>query len=71
MWHYKGGNCELLEEELVSQRPAHDDIKDCLASAVAIAIPPNFSGVSNLSLSKRSAEAGEPLYHPRFGGVAR
>ena len=71
MWHYKGGNCELLEEELVSQRPAHDDIKDCLSSAVAIAIPPNFSGVSNLSLSKRSAEAGEPLYHPRFGGVAR
>lgn len=71
MWHYKGGNCELLEEELVSQRPAHDDIKDCLSSAVAIAIPPNFSGVSNISLSKRSAEAGEPLYHPRFGGVAR
>ncbi len=71
MWHYKGGNCELLEEELVSQRPPHDDIKDCLTSAVAIAIPPNFSGVSSLSPSKRSLDTGETLYHPRFGGIAR
>lgn len=38
--HYKGGECQTLEEELVLRRPPHDDIKDALASAVAIAIRP-------------------------------
>lgn len=71
MWHYRHGNCELLEEELISQRPAHDDIKDCLAAACAIAIPPNFSGVNSLSSSRRATETGDTLYHPRFGGIAR
>lgn len=40
MWHYEGGWTNILEEELVQARPAHDDCKDALASAVGIAIPP-------------------------------
>ena len=39
--HYKGGECEELEKELVQVRPAHDDIKDALASAIAITVPPS------------------------------
>lgn len=64
MWHYRGGNCEILEEELVLQNPPHDDVKDALASAIDIAIPPTGVSVSNYK-TKLST-----LYHPRFGGIA-
>jgi hypothetical protein len=40
VWHLEGGWTSVLEEELVQARPAHDDIKDALASAVSIAIKP-------------------------------
>lgn len=40
MWHQEGGWTAVLEEELVQARPAHDDIKDALASAMTIAVPP-------------------------------
>lgn len=40
VWHFEGGHTPVLEEELVQARPAHDDIKDALASAVGIAIKP-------------------------------
>lgn len=40
IWHYRGGNCQTLEEELVMSRPPHDDIKDALASALSIAKAP-------------------------------
>lgn len=64
MWHYRGGNCEILEEELVLQNPPHDDVKDALASAIDIAIAP--TGVS----SSQYKEKLRNLYHPRFGGMA-
>ena len=38
--HFKGGYTDILEEELVLSRPAHDDVKDALASVVEIAIKP-------------------------------
>ena len=40
MWHMEGGWTPILEEELIQARPAHDDVKDALASAVGIAIKP-------------------------------
>lgn len=40
MWHFSGGLTPSLEEELMLAKPPHDDIKDALASAVEIAIPP-------------------------------
>ena len=43
MWHYRGGNIQTLEEELMSRNPPHDDIKDALASAVDIAVKPSRS----------------------------
>lgn len=67
MWHYRGGNCQLLEEELVLQRPPHDDIKDALASVIPICMGP--SGSPTLGLTNRTSFNTE-LVHTRFGGIA-
>lgn len=61
IFHYKGGLTNALEEELVLANPPHDDIKDTLAAAVDIAIPPTFS---------RKKKDASVIFHPRFGGVA-
>ena len=63
MWHYSGGFCTMLEEELSQQKPAHDDIKDCLASALEISKPPTFKAF--ISQAKETFNA-----HARFGGIA-
>jgi len=44
IFHYLGGNCSLLEEELVLSKPSHDDIKDALASVIDIAVAPSSQG---------------------------
>ncbi len=67
MWHYRGGNCQTLEDELVLTKPPHDDVKDCLASCVDICVAPT-GGVS-YNRSARESQAAE-RYHPRFGGVS-
>jgi len=40
VWHHEGGWTSVLEEEVVQARPAHDDIKDALTSAIEMATPP-------------------------------
>ena len=66
MWHYQGGYTPVLEEELKQARPAHDDVKDSLASAVSIAVKPS---------QKRSgaffSKSNRLPIHGRFGGVSR
>jgi len=64
IWHYMGGNCQALEEELVFANPAHDDIKDALASAVDFAVAP----LDLFKLKKESTHGFE--FHQRWGGVA-
>ena len=64
MWHTQGGNCSLLEEELVQARPAHDDIKDCLAAVVETATPP-----SRKVYTEHNQDTKQTHFHPRFGGV--
>lgn len=61
VYHYKGGNCQLLEDELVSNHPPHDDIKDALANAISIAVKPTRRG-------SRQTEDSNIVWHPRFGG---
>lgn len=63
IWHYKGGNCEILEEELVLQNPPHDDIKDCLASVIGICTAPT----SHLVQSREPRWKG--VTNSRFGGI--
>ena len=62
MFHYRGGNCEILEQELVLQNPPHDDIKDCLAAVMEIAVSPTFEG-------KPMNEHRDRLSNSRFGGI--
>jgi phage terminase large subunit-like protein len=65
IWHYPTGNCQILEEELLYANPAHDDVKDALASVVdfASALGPTI----NLFTFKKDTNAFQ--YHSRFGGV--
>jgi len=65
MWHYLGGNCQMLEEELIFTNPPHDDIKDALASAVDFAVAP-----LDIFKQQKDAEAHSFGFHRRFGGVA-
>jgi phage terminase large subunit-like protein len=50
IWHYKGGECQTLEEELATRNPPHDDVIDALASAIDIAVKPN-KGISTMKRS--------------------
>lgn len=61
IWHYKGGNCQVLEEELLLAHPEHDDIKDCLSSALEIITIPGAS-----SKWKKKSNV---VYNAKFGGV--
>lgn len=63
IWHYKGGNCQSLEEELMVEHPEHDDLKDGLAAVVEIAKAP---------IKRRTTKSadGVVVYSNRFGGVA-
>lgn len=62
VWHFQGGHNMELEDELRMQNPKHDDIKDALASAVAIAMPARRREGSHTKHTN-------VVYHPRFGGV--
>lgn len=66
MWHMEGGWTAVLEEELIQARPAHDDVKDALASAVGIAIRPKQKKTTDMSDFGLGAQK-----RSRFGGMSR
>ena len=62
IWHYHGGNCQVLEDELILDNPPHDDVKDALASAIDISIPPARSrGYSSNNVIQ---------FNSKYGGVS-
>lgn len=61
MYHYRGGNCQILEDELVLDNAPHDDVKDALASCIAFAVAPS----SGSMFSRKTPTVYEG---PRFGG---
>ena len=62
IWHFHGGLCEELEQELIMYNPPHDDIKDALMQAV---------GISKIPLQNHGKRrVNNILTHSRFGGVA-
>lgn len=65
MFHYRGGNCQILEEELVQRNPAHDDVKDALAAAMDLGKAPKRARTRDRSTR------GNVVYHNRFGGIRR
>lgn len=64
VWHYRGGYCQTLEDELVAQYPPHDDCMDALAAAISISVPP----VGNFNRDHRQGTY-ELKAHPKFGGL--
>ncbi len=63
IWHYKGGNCQILEEELIMNNPEHDDVKDALAACVEICKSP-------LSSRTWGKKTNVVAFNSKFGGVA-
>lgn len=63
IWHYQGGNCQTLEEELVLNNPPHDDIKDALANAIDVCVAPSYRRMTELAPQRQIS------FHNRFGGV--
>ena len=62
IYHYRGGNCQVLEDELVSVNPLHDDTKDSWAMCIDLMVKP---------LQRRHKPSNNVLqFHNRFGGVA-
>jgi len=64
VFHYRGGNCQVLEDELIMQFPPHDDCKDALANAIDKIVPP-----SNMKSRRDTESRGNVIFHKRFGGV--
>lgn len=64
VWHYRGGHCQTLEDELIAQHPPHDDCMDALASAIEIAVPPQ-----GMHQGRELRLEGNVMYHPKFGGM--
>lgn len=61
IWHYRGGNCQILEEELILKHSPHDDVKDALANAIDIMIVPKQR--------THQIQNNNIIYHSRFGGI--
>ena len=69
VYHFKGGLCAILEEELLLDNPEHDDIKDALASLLSADYirkprrPRDDESSGNMSVLSRLK------FNSRFGGV--
>ena len=62
VFHYRGGNCQILEDELISFNPPHDDVKDALASAIDNCITPAKKRTT------KSYSESNVIFNARFGG---
>lgn len=60
VYHYRGGNTQILEDELVSRNPPHDDVKDALATAIEGAVRP--------AQQYQRKTTGNVVWNARFGG---
>lgn len=64
IYHYRGGNCQVLEDELISRNPPHDDVKDALATCIDACVAPAQS------FSSKLIGVSTNYYSSRFGGVS-
>lgn len=65
VWHPLDGYIQTLEEELILENPPHDDVKDALAAAIDVAIPPMHS---RGRVDKQTFNNN--VYNSKFGGVS-
>lgn len=61
----KGGLTQVAIEEIVLERPANDDLKDVLTSAITNATAPSRGSTQDVSQSRKIQ------FHNRFGGMVR
>lgn len=64
VYHFKGGLIAVYEEELILERPAHDDLLDAVCSAVSIAKPPAKQTLNKFYLDNQN----KVISDSRFGG---
>ena len=64
IYHYRGGNTQILEEELLMRYPPHDDVKDALAAAVDVSSPPLKRRRQSRSQEHTGRSSGQ------FGGIS-
>lgn len=70
IFHYKEGNIQILEEELINPNPTHDDVMDALSIAVEHAIPPvGFSHFKKNTNTTFDYESMGLVPNSRFGGI--
>jgi len=65
VWHYRGGNCQVLEEELRQAHPAHDDVSDAMATAAEKLVPP-----SRILMKHDLKRENKLASNSRFGGIS-
>lgn len=65
VFHCRGGLTAELEEELISAKPRHDDLKDALCAAISIAKPPASRKMVDYH---RMEEQYNNVVTGRFGG---
>lgn len=63
VYHYPSGNTQILEDELISRNPPHDDIKDALATAIEGAVKP-------MKRSSTTSNKNVINFSSRFRGAA-
>lgn len=68
VFHYQGGNCALLEEELLLDNPPHDDIKDSFASGVSAPFIRKPRRPQSECIDESSSKGHRQ--HSRFGGYS-
>ncbi len=64
LYHYRGGNCQVLEDELTMAKPPHDDVRDATAAAVSISKAPSPQ-------RRNQAEPTSLNFSSKWGGVSR
>jgi len=69
VYHQRGGNWQVLEEEVMLAHPPHDDVKETLANAIAIATPPAHRREhGDTSKGRRLTAKPRNKLTSRFGG---
>lgn len=79
VWHYRGGNCQILEDELFRENSSTDDCKDALCIAMDTITAPSFfiqSGGNHRSVnsppsmnSRLESLIRNRAHGARFGGI--
>ena len=69
IYHFKGGLCTYLEEEILLDNPEHDDIKNTLADGLSSEYVKKPRRPSRAEEEAQHGFGQTEHYHARFGGI--